>query len=184
MNMSNNNRLTGNSSDFNSIEIQWKMREINQSNKLSNEQSETVICSSGPEAEESLPTAFKDGCLKTFKETAVSFIIERTCLLLREFILYTDHLRVYDLTNPIHASSISSNLTITPFPQINEDVIEEVMHNAIIDKYHDNSYCGTDIRWKIYNETWQLKINLKQKYKELLSSNDIVQAMLKFHDVN
>ena len=165
MNMSNNNRLTGNSSDFNSIEIQWKMREINQSNKLSNEQSETVICSSGPEAEESLPTAFKDGCLKTFKETAVSFIIERTCLLLREFILYTDHLRVYDLTNPIHASSISSNLTITPFQ-------------------HDNSYCGTDIRWKIYNETWQLKINLKQKYKELLSSNDIVQAMLKFHDVN
>ena len=65
-----------------------------------------------------------------------------------------------------------------------EDVIEEVMHNAIIDKYHDNSYGGTDIRWKIYNETWQLKINLKQKYKELLSSNDIAQAMLKFHDVN
>ena len=75
MNMSNNNKLTENSSDFNSTEICQKMREINQSNKLSNE-SETVICSSGPEAEESLPTAFKDGCLKTFKETAVSFIIE------------------------------------------------------------------------------------------------------------
>lgn len=180
MNMSNNNRLTGNSTDFNSTKIWQKMRKINQSNKLSNE-SETVICSSGPEAEESLPTAFKDRCLKTFKETAVSFIIDRTCLLLREFVIYTDHLRVYDLTNPIRASSISSNLTLTPFPQINREIIEEVMCIAIADKAHDNSYEGTDIRWKIYNETWQLKINLEQKYKDLLSSSEVIQAMLKFH---
>ena len=55
------------------------------------------------------------------------------------------------------------------------------MHIAITDKIHNNSYEGTDIRWKNYNKTRQLKMNLEQKYKDLPSSSEVIQAMLKFH---
>lgn len=46
------------------------------------------------------------------------------------------------------------------------------MHIAIMDKTHENSYEGTGIRWKM---------NMEQKYKDLLSSSEVIQVMLKFH---
>lgn len=191
MNPAANNSSMYNSSWMNSPNVWPEIRRIARNNmktpKPANNHIEVVAHT--PDEHMPLPINFRDRCIETFKETAKDFILDKTCLLLKEFIVYADHLRVYDLTHPTIANDASvtsmdtsMRLNLTPFPQINKTIITEVMYNAIIDKFKENVYEGCDLRWKIYRETWQLKMNLIQKYKELLSPKEIAQVMLKFHD--